>query len=319
MSLNAHDGCNGEIETEKQRVCCVRCVGMQEVNLLVLNHLLNVGAQYSDRVNIASQETLADVVLFGVLGMFIANSKIDAAFMAACGPSDVSSLFNIPMHVSKEIQPGISVDERGPLADLADLLANTLQRTGRRLAEQKYPDLGGALLHIADAGGSAAELVTKVAQLIEGFDDVEVVQLNDTMFQIPFQKNAQRLVADLYHRFRERCDKFAFPDYSSLYAAPSASSVTTLIQLGVLKLKDAPATPADADDAAAEAQLKVTMAELSATPEACIITRAAAVLAIHRIAESMEQRVEPFDMSLYCEQYNDPSKPQYVPSVGNKW
>src|SRR3546814_18812493 len=102
--------------------------------------------------------------------------------------------------------------------------------------------------------------------------------------------------------FHERSDKFTFSDYSSLYAAPSASSITTLIQLGELKLKDAAALDQQADEAAATEHLKTTLAQLSASPEACTFTRATAVLAINRIVESMTHTVQPFNMSLSCEQ-----------------
>ena len=45
------------------------------------------------------------------------------------------------------------MDQPGPLAGLVDLLAHTLQQTGRTLAEQQHADLGSEVLQLVDAGG----------------------------------------------------------------------------------------------------------------------------------------------------------------------
>jgi hypothetical protein len=72
----------------------------EEINFLSILHLLGVGGMYEHRCGEAIQQSLADIVLFGIFGAYIANNKLDANFMRSQTASDIGiAVFITTYHI----------------------------------------------------------------------------------------------------------------------------------------------------------------------------------------------------------------------------
>lgn len=67
----------------------------EEINFLSILHLLGVGGMYEHRCSEAMQQSLSDIVLFGIFGAYIANNKLDANFMRSQTASDIGTRISI--------------------------------------------------------------------------------------------------------------------------------------------------------------------------------------------------------------------------------
>lgn len=143
----------------------------------------------------------------------------DAAYLAAVDAAELAAILR-PVPGSPEI----------PL--FAERLAN-LRELGQGLSAS-YPGATPAAALIADAGGSAAQLVRNVVRTFPSFDDVATYDGQE----IRFYKRAQILVADLHGAFAG-AGLGAFHDLDTLTAFADYKVPQVLRGLGVIAY-DAP-------------------------------------------------------------------------------
>ena len=91
-----------------------------------------VGGMFEHAAPTAYQESLNEVVLFGLIGAFLTESTLNATFMRGMSASDVASLFSLPItqkeELSQEHQESglaslLTVEKRGAMADYAVSIA----------------------------------------------------------------------------------------------------------------------------------------------------------------------------------------------------
>jgi len=280
-----------------------------EVNLLAVSHVLGLRADLQLLAPRCGQETLGEVVLFGVLGMYLSGTSLGASSLATTTASDVASTFSIPMleEVEDQSLPGVRIERRGPLASYADRLAQQLQAAGRRLGTLGHADFAG-LVRAAFATGSAAGAAGFLASQLEGLHDAGPAE--GVEGQLAFHKNALRLVADVHARCGPRDTGLSLPDVGELMAAPSVDTISALLQLGVLVPRGEAGPGAGGPEG------------LGATPARVAAVRAAAVAAVHALcaaAPQLGQECSPLDMSRYLEGLVDTSFDRFVPCEAEDW
>ena len=200
----------------------------------------------------ANQESLNEVVLFGLIGAFLTESKLDANFMRSLSSSDVASLFSLPTTEKEDIsgEPQystissiVSVEKRGALADYADLLANVLYKAGMALKDNNLSDLSSLLEkeNIDDVDTALDVISRNLSSVIQSLDDRHFVSIkregSEHMVELPFFKNARRMVSSV---FMKKClNQSGALDHvtrklSDMIAAPSVRTINTLIFLDIL-------------------------------------------------------------------------------------
>jgi hypothetical protein len=205
----------------------------------------------------ASQQSLNEVVLFGLIGAFLTESTLNATFMRGLSASDVASLFSLPITQKEELpqeqqDSGLSalltMEKRGALADYADMLANVAYHAGAALKDNEHVDLSSLLEkeNLEDADTSLELASRNLTNVIQSLDDRHFVSVkrggDEQMVELPFLKNARRMVSAV---FLKRCELLGdVPNPTSagstpsklqdMIAAPSVRTINTLLALGIL-------------------------------------------------------------------------------------
>lgn len=96
---------------------------------------------------LAAQDSLTEVVLFGLIGAFLTECSLNATFMRGLSASDVASLFSLPTtqpeKLPQEQQDSglaavVTMEKRGGLAEYADLLASVSYHAGAALKGRTF-------------------------------------------------------------------------------------------------------------------------------------------------------------------------------------
>lgn len=289
----------------------------QEVNFRALVHALSIGSQHEDMAHLAHQSSLADVVLFGVIGAHIANSALDAKFLRNMTSSDASSLFSLPRHQQVPSEHSwITIEKPGGMLPYADLLSDTMSYYGREMQRDGSRDWQQMLSKLTSGAGSMAHACIMIASRLDRFDD-RYLDLGTSgaapscmPVELCFFKNLRRLLHDLHciadiamrdaeapqatDATKARAAALAPFRLSkrgglrTAIAAPSASTVQNLERFQVLRIRsDKPAAEATAADATTEAQLPEVVRD--AAYEAAV--RCAAIVACHHISDMLIERL----------------------------
>lgn len=304
----------------------------EEINLLALKELFMVGSMFEHMTQLAHQESLNDVVLFGLIGAFLSESKLNATFMRGLSASDISSLFSVPMTQrvddleSKELSSVVTMEIRGGMADYADLLANVSYSAGAALIENGFDDLS-SLLEKENLDSSETSLETScrsISSRIQSLDDRHFIaskcSRKDEMIELPFLKNARRMVMAVLLRKlgdSEEQDGIISERLREMIPAPSVCTVNTLFQMGILSY-----TCSDiGEEAKIEKELAVRNAAVVACYELCA--------SIEKIrldrAKSAKHEITPIQLSKFLDAVpsgidtiNGVSK--FIPiETGKKW
>lgn len=235
-----------------------------EVNFYSLLALLDFGSGYNDELQRGNQRDARELSQFGLLGIYLQQSKIDAKLLSEFSHYHVAEFWRLETHVDEQLQPGITVARPGPLAAYSALLRSALVQTGALLASQGCPDLGTFVLRAIDdasaagsggggregsapgegeaspaaaagtAGGpSAAALVQRLSEALPAFSDAAEVDGR----RVLFLRKAQQLALDLHQRFAaEHPARFAFADAAELAGDSSPATLAVLRASGLLKL-----------------------------------------------------------------------------------
>ncbi|KAF0687511.1 Aste57867_20750 [Aphanomyces stellatus] len=223
-----------------------------EVNFLALVDLLNFGSGYRKLLHKYCQRGAHETMMFGVIGMYISEPRMDAKFLRGLSLDSVANYFSIPLDRDEELSTGIYISKPGPLKPLAQGIHQVLTETGSLCLERGFNDLGAFVLaHVTqptkqeddDAPGrpTAAALVDALATTFPGFRDVH----GDVLLL----KKAQLLASNLYRRFGvSHADRFGFDDVTSLTAFSDNVLPCVLHAVGILDYT--PALAAAIDDGA---------------------------------------------------------------------
>ncbi|KAJ0395388.1 hypothetical protein P43SY_002964 [Pythium insidiosum] len=185
-----------------------------EVNFLTLLALLSFGSGYRKELHKYTQR------LFGLIGLYISVSRLDADYMANVSIDVLADFFSLPLDRDEEISPGIYVSKpvrrldrrnrsgchgnltglvrvdaiQGPLRPLAEMMHKAVQECGQKLKERGFADFGAFVL----AHLHAAHLVESLVETFPAFDDHR--ESHGT--RCYFLKRAQLVAVSLYRRFQ---------------------------------------------------------------------------------------------------------------------
>ena len=202
----------------------------EEINFEFLLNLLQVGSNFENQTSLANQDTLKDVITYGVMSMFLTSMKLNSATMVSMSSPDISEMFSLP-RLSRNTglenslsTGGFTVESRGGLADYADLLAITLVSTGRQLMERGFESFTSFLMKVLESNNNIPEILRSICSEILSFDDRHFVSIQNTinnsedMLELCFFKNIRRLLLDVMIILNRNQDKlrYSIPNIESL-------------------------------------------------------------------------------------------------------
>ena len=218
-----------------------------EVSLLALLGLMNFGSGWRAELHRASGAGAYQTVQRGVIGLFLKDPQVRAETLAAVSASEVESWFDIQARVEvshPELSPAVRQVVDSPLAPLVQRLQRVLNESGRILLEKQQQSLGHFILAAlaaqrasapGAAGPSAAALVDSLVGAFPALQD-EGACLGD---RVCLYKKAQLIATDLFRRFGETDERFAFRDFHTLTAFADNVLPAVLRKEGVLRLAPA--------------------------------------------------------------------------------
>lgn len=215
----------------------------QEVNLLAVYHLLNIGVGFSSFFHNSSWE---DILCCGIISFYISpqisgdSYSLSALSLKNISYSDVAEHFNLCVDkiCSVPTLPGVEITKPGPLAQLCNFLTRSLQETGDNLLKSGYKSLGvfifDQIKYIKNDKGqpSASLLVEKLCAFLPAFMDFDKESSDETVY---FYKNAQALVLSLYCKLGDSWPDFNFFDINKLSCFSDLSLASVLIQKSIIK------------------------------------------------------------------------------------
>eukprot|EP00753_Platysulcus_tardus_P007135 PLAT14858.2.p1 GENE.PLAT14858.2~~PLAT14858.2.p1 ORF type:complete len:388 (-),score=142.00 PLAT14858.2:30-1193(-) len=229
-----------------------------ELNFITLRFLLSFGLRHEKQVLADVHRSLDDVIMFGVINMYISAVPLTAVRLSSLSLSDVASHFELPtmVEVATETE-AITMEQAGPLMAFAKQLQDCMASAGRALSSRGYKDFA-ALLQDATRGESSSERVVKalVGVLPQFFDEEDGVPAAGSgvaeakeddeaagaaavaLPALPFHRKAVLAAADISCRFNGREERFTFADTDSLPAAVGGELIAQLLAAGVLSITD---------------------------------------------------------------------------------
>ncbi|KAI5481262.1 DUF2419 family protein [Pseudohyphozyma bogoriensis] len=156
----------------------------EELNVICILSLLNFLSGYRHPLHRltgrGAWSTILTLVLAAHLSGPSTSSPLTAAGMIASTPSTLASLINIKTHVEKDhptLGAAVKVGEKDADAfEVLELLAGTLNETGKVLQKEGKKDLGAWLgAKLDETGGDAPKMVVELARTFPTFNDSAVV------------------------------------------------------------------------------------------------------------------------------------------------
>ncbi|KAJ1891713.1 hypothetical protein LPJ66_006763 [Kickxella alabastrina] len=188
----------------------------QELNLIALLDLLQIGSGFRGELHEASDRGASDTVNFGCMSMHISQTQVDAKGLQALSLGDVAQHFGIPLFGKErpmtEGNTAVMVSEASTLRPLAEIILGTLHDTGRRLEQAGFLSLADFVIKVCAERSTAAHLVAKLVTAFPSLRDA--TEINGE--PVYLFKKAQLLAYDIYQRFGKTDPKFAFPDINDL-------------------------------------------------------------------------------------------------------
>ncbi|KAI9141240.1 hypothetical protein BKA69DRAFT_1028718 [Paraphysoderma sedebokerense] len=220
-----------------------------EVNLLSLRALLSFGTGFRQELHSAVGRGAFDTITFGAISLHITSPNLTAKALTDLSLSEISSLFNLPLHDEKQHESlPITVSSPHTLQALAKKIQIVLKDTGDILTSMGCQSLGQFVLRCCKKDGevtAAAEVLETLVRTFPAFRDMYVLSLpatsNTPSRRIPlyiFQK-AQLLLITLHRHFLlNSSSPFNFSDINSLTVLPSPSIIAVLTAHEVLNIPE---------------------------------------------------------------------------------
>ncbi|GBG28999.1 Hypothetical Protein FCC1311_052202 [Hondaea fermentalgiana] len=149
-----------------------------EVNFLGVLSALDFGSGFARELEQAGQEgapqrPFEEVVLFGVMHMYISGAAIDADGLRAVSAFGIEQHFGISSTVEEEALGGaIRASVPGPLKPLVDLMVKTLNSLGAKLVDLGSKSLGHFLVEKCREEGPDLDAAAAVQLLADTFGSV---------------------------------------------------------------------------------------------------------------------------------------------------
>lgn len=183
-----------------------------EVNILVLLQLLNVGSGFRVELHAATGSGAWETMLRGMLSLHLMGKKPSASFLAAFELSEISDTFGFEPDVEVAVMPGVYERKPGPLRPLAEHIVRAMNEAGQALLNRGHADFyafikAGVAAERQAAGvqasdatwrPSAAAFVSRLADAFLPFRDVGTVESGQEVWII---KKAQLAASHLQRRF----------------------------------------------------------------------------------------------------------------------
>eukprot|EP01025_Chloroclados_australasicus_P043208 TRINITY_DN46048_c0_g1_i1.p1 TRINITY_DN46048_c0_g1~~TRINITY_DN46048_c0_g1_i1.p1 ORF type:complete len:347 (+),score=36.15 TRINITY_DN46048_c0_g1_i1:135-1175(+) len=271
----------------------------RECSFLALMRLLAFGTGFEHLLQEQPKHrTAKDVTQMGVIGLHMADNRMDTPAMNSFTHSDTVNVFGIDAHIECDSGiAGVTMSKPGPLADWLDKLKSAITTTGEALNSEESPSIGAyivAFLRGSTSKGarpSAAKLVADLADNFPAFSDSGPAHGE----QVMFLRKAQLLAADLYLRFGATQEEaiFDFEDAEDLGPDTGAYAIAQMRAAGVITCSES-VTQLISDGS------EVQCGEVERT------LRAACALAVRDVAA--ELRVPAWKVSRYLQQQADQGK-----------
>ncbi|KAJ1733293.1 hypothetical protein LPJ61_001634 [Coemansia biformis] len=188
----------------------------QELNLIALLDLLQLGSGFRKELHEATGRGASDTINFGCMSLHISQTPIDARGLQALTLDDVAQNFGIPL-LGKE-RPAIEgttavmISEPGPLRPLAEIILGCLHDTARRLEQGGFSSLADFVIRTCAEKSTAEHLVKKLVMAFPSLRDAADVGGQ----QVYLFKKAQLIAYDVCQRFGSADPRFAFPDIGDM-------------------------------------------------------------------------------------------------------
>lgn len=145
----------------------------QEINFRSLIHYLNIGSHFEPMAHLAGQQSLSEVVLFGIIGSHITKQSLDARFMKSMTSVEVSQLFSIPRLQKQQSEHSwMSVEVPGPMIAYADILSSALvQDGGVLLSAAGYEGISNWLRDVLASECDVESMCRNMPRNLAGLDD----------------------------------------------------------------------------------------------------------------------------------------------------
>jgi hypothetical protein len=195
------------------------------MNFFAAVALLSFGAHFEPML----ERPVADVVLFGLIGLYISKGDLSTSLLLTISRSDICSYFDVePMEmVPHDSIPAISIEKPGPLADLVGAFQEALNRTGERLRELGSRDLATFIVGALKGEHTVARLVAALGAALPAFDP--------PLAGLTLHRKPLMLAGELYHRLRASVPECAFADFDACPPYASPAVVNRLLRAGVLR------------------------------------------------------------------------------------
>jgi hypothetical protein len=331
----------------------------QEVNFRATVHALSIGSQHQSMAHLAHQSSLADVVLFGVIGAHITNSALDAKFLRNMTSSDTSHLFSLPRHEEIPSEHAwMKIEKPGGMISYSDLLSDVMSFYGREMQRGGARDWHDMLSRLVEGAASVPHACSIIAAKLDRFDDRYLdlgssdASTQCSPVELCFFKNLRRLLHDLHCIATSAAAAAQAPEateavkarsrsltpflfgarggLAAVLAAPSSNGIQNLQRMHVLRILTKPSDSTTSESTTPSEVVK------DAAFEAAV--RCAAIIACHQISELLIEKLvklgldaaqysmNPIRVSILLDNYSVGSPEEFneadlfVPKVtGNKW
>ncbi|KAJ1989471.1 hypothetical protein GGI25_005606 [Coemansia spiralis] len=188
----------------------------QEINLIAIIDLLQVGSGFRRELHKEIGRGASDTINFGCMSLHISQTPIDARGLQALTLGDISQHFGVPLFGEERPMvkgnSAVMVSEAGSLRPFAEIILGILQDTGRRLEQGGYSSFADYIIKVCSEKATAAHLV---AALANGFPSLHDAARIDGSPVYLFKK-AQLIAYDICKRLGNTDTKFAFPDIADM-------------------------------------------------------------------------------------------------------
>ncbi|KAJ1664597.1 hypothetical protein EV178_003925 [Coemansia sp. RSA 1646] len=188
----------------------------QELNLIAIIDLLQLGSGFRRELHEETGRGASDTINFGCISLHISQTPIDAKGLQTLTLGDISQHFGIPLFGKERPMAkgnsAVMVSEASCLRPLAEIILGVLQDTGRRLEQSGFASFADFIIKMCTEKATAAHLVSSLVNAFPSLRDAACID-GTTVY---FFKKAQLIAYDICRRFGNSDPKFSFPDIAHM-------------------------------------------------------------------------------------------------------
>ncbi|KAJ2726835.1 hypothetical protein GGI07_000346 [Coemansia sp. Benny D115] len=245
----------------------------QELNLIALLDLLQIGSGFRRELHQASGRGASDTIKFGCLSLHISQTRLDAKGLQALTLGDISEHFGIPLFGEErpmsEGSTAVMVSEASALRPLAEMILGILQDTGHRLEQSGFTSLAEFIIKMCTEKPLASHLVAKLVAAFPSLRDAAEIGGQP----VYLFKKAQLMAYDVSQRFGKTEEIFNFADLGDMTLFADSVVPAMLQHHGLI-------TPSQAVSSKIEKGQELTLEETTAM-------RAASIVAAQQVVDFM--------------------------------